>query len=98
MSNIPDPQAVLRELAPTLELVQGALEWGTLQTREYFDSLDLRPDSDLAPNIVRFHAKRTLATTKSNHTTLGHSRVPSLPKSPLPPFVKGGRCHRSSCV
>ena len=26
---------------------------------------------------------------KSNHTTVGHSRVPSLPKSPLPPFVKG---------
>ena len=42
MSNIPDPQAVLRELAPTLELVQGALEWGTLQTREYFDSFDLK--------------------------------------------------------
>ena len=66
MSNILDAQAVLRELAPTLELVQGALEWGTLQTREYFDSLDLRPDSDLAPNIVRFHAKRTLATTRQS--------------------------------
>jgi hypothetical protein len=64
MLGIPEAQAVLRELAPTLEKVQGALEWGTLKTREYFDSLELRPDSDLAPNIVRFHAKRTLAAAK----------------------------------
>ena len=30
------------------------------------------------------------AVLKSNQATLGHSRVPSLAKSPLPPFVKGG--------
>jgi hypothetical protein len=29
--------------------------------------------------------------TKSNHTTLRHLRVQSLAKSPLPPFVKGGK-------
>jgi hypothetical protein len=64
MLNIPDPQAVMCELAPTLERVWGSLEWGTLKTREYFDSLELSPDSDLAPQIVRFHAKRTLAAAQ----------------------------------
>jgi hypothetical protein len=64
MLNIPDAQAVIRELAPTLEHVWGSIEWGTLKSREYFDSLDLSPDSDLAPHIVRFHAKRTLTAAR----------------------------------
>jgi hypothetical protein len=57
---------VLRELSPLLEQVHGALEGGMLKAREYFDSLKLRTDADLAPNIVRFHAKQTLTIAEQS--------------------------------
>lgn len=43
-------------------------------------------------------------SSKPNHMTLVHRRVPPLAKSPLPPFIKGesatrgGICPRRSCV
>jgi hypothetical protein len=61
MLSIPDPDIVLSELSPLWPSIYIALEWGTQKARTYFDAEEVTIDRNLAPNIVRFQAKRALA-------------------------------------
>jgi hypothetical protein len=59
-TSIPEPRAVLAEMALLIPHLYAALENGTMKVREYFDHLDVAIDRDLAPEIVRYHARSFL--------------------------------------
>lgn len=60
-TSIPEPTVVLAEIEPLSPHLYTALEYGTMKAREYFDQENGgRTDYYLAPEIVRFHAKRYL--------------------------------------
>jgi hypothetical protein len=61
MPEIPAPAHVLQALAPVWPPLYTALEWATQQTRAYFDTEGLPVDRHLAPSLVRYQAKRSLA-------------------------------------
>jgi hypothetical protein len=61
MPEIPAPERVLHALAPLWPPLYTALEWATQQTRAYFDAEGTPIDRHLAPSLVRYQAKRTLA-------------------------------------
>lgn len=55
-----DPQGVISDITPLVPVLYQALEEGTTQAREYFDSLDRPTDASLYPCLVRYHAKQRL--------------------------------------
>ena len=61
MPEIPAPAHVLQALAPVWPPLYTALEWATQQTRAYFDAEGVPIDRHLAPSLVRYQAKRSLA-------------------------------------
>ena len=61
MPEIPTPAHVLQALAPLWPPLFTALEWATQQTRAYFDVERVPVDRHLAPSLVRYQAKRSLA-------------------------------------
>jgi hypothetical protein len=61
MPEIPAPTHVLKALAPVWPPLYTALEWATQQTRAYFDAERVPVDRHLAPSLVRYQAKRSLA-------------------------------------
>jgi hypothetical protein len=61
MPEIPAPAHVLQALAPVWPPLYTALEWATQQTRAYFDAEGMPVDRHLAPSLVRYQAKRSLA-------------------------------------
>ena len=61
MPEIPAPEHVLQALAPVWPPIYTALEWATQQTRAYFDAEGMPVDRHLAPSLVRYQAKRSLA-------------------------------------
>ena len=61
MPEIPAPAHVLQALAPLWPPLYTALEWATQQTRAYFDAERVPVDRHLAPSLVRYQAKRSLA-------------------------------------
>src|SRR5262245_5403003 len=61
MPEIPTPTHVLHALAPLWSPLYTALEWATQQTRAYFDAERVPVDRHLAPSLVRYQAKRSLA-------------------------------------
>jgi hypothetical protein len=61
MPEIPAPAHVLQALAPLWPPLYTALEWATQQTRAYFDAERAPVDRHLAPSLVRYQAKRSLA-------------------------------------
>jgi hypothetical protein len=61
MSEIPAPAFVLQAIAPVWPPIYTALEWATQQTRAYFEAEGAPIDRHLAPSLVRYQAKRSLA-------------------------------------
>ena len=61
MPEIPTPAHMLHALAALWPPLHTALEWATQQTRAYFDAERLPVDRHLAPSLVRYQAKRSLA-------------------------------------
>src|SRR5919106_6232035 len=61
MPEIPTPAHVLHALAPLWPPLYTALEGATQQTRAYFDAERTPVDRHLAPSLVRYQAKRSLA-------------------------------------
>jgi hypothetical protein len=66
MPEIPTPAHVLHALAPLWPPLYTALEWATQQTRAYFDAEGTPIDRHLAPSLVRYQAKRSLARLGHN--------------------------------
>src|SRR5262245_33650997 len=61
MPEIPTPTHVLQALAPLWPPLYTALEGATQQTRAYCDAERVPVDRHLAPRLVRYQAKRSLA-------------------------------------
>jgi len=62
MSNIPEPEVVLKNLAYLLPTIYSALQDGTYKAKEYCDQYETagRIDPFLAPNLVRYHTIKLL--------------------------------------
>ena len=56
--NIPTPDDILAEAAPILPVIQAALRHGIKKARAYFEGEQTEPDPVLAPNVIRWQAKR----------------------------------------
>lgn len=65
LEQVPPPERVTIELLPLLRILYAALETGILRTVEYFDREEAPIDPSLAPNLVRYHAKRYLDAQES---------------------------------
>jgi hypothetical protein len=57
---IPLPEELTPTLQPILAVIRAAIVHGIKRSREYFEQEGQQPDRDLAPEIVRYHAKRYL--------------------------------------
>lgn len=57
---IPTPAQIIDETRAFLLVVREALEHGIRQARQFFDDEGELPDAWLAPDLVRWHAKRFL--------------------------------------
>jgi len=58
---IPHRSTVLAEIAPIVPVVRAALTTGLAGAKQYFDEQhESTPDASLAPDIVRWHARRYL--------------------------------------
>jgi hypothetical protein len=66
MPEIPAPAHVLHALALLWPPLYTALEWATQQTRAYFDAERTPVDRHLAPSLVRYQAKRSVARLGHN--------------------------------
>lgn len=60
LEQIPPPERVVVELLPVLKAVYSAVESGIFRTIEYFQGEAAPIDASLAPNLVRYYAKRYL--------------------------------------
>jgi hypothetical protein len=61
MPEIPAPAHVLQALAPVWPPLYTALEWATQPTRAHFEAEGVPVDRHLAPSLVRYQAKCSLA-------------------------------------
>src|SRR5688572_14508749 len=58
---IPEPAEIIAEVEPMLIVIRGALRHGIKKAREYFnEEEEENPDPWLAPDLVRWNAKRHL--------------------------------------
>ncbi len=60
LEQVPPPDRVTAELLPALKVLYAAVESAILQTVEYFEREHAPVDPSLAPNLVRYYAKRYL--------------------------------------
>ena len=64
MSNVPDPETVLRELSHLLPTVYSSLHYGIFKTKEFFDRQEKEKQKIvnrfLAPNLVRYYTIQAL--------------------------------------
>ena len=56
--SIPTPPEIIAEAAPILEVIRAALRYGVKKARAYFEEEQTEPDPVLAPNVIRWQAKR----------------------------------------
>ena len=64
LMTIPHRSTVLAEIAPIVPVIRTALTVGLAAAREYFENQHAdRPDPYLAPDIVRWHARRSSVDT-----------------------------------
>ena len=59
-TKIPTFEAELKRLGPILPLISDALSYGMSQMHRHFERIASAVDHDLAPHLVRYHAKRFL--------------------------------------
>ena len=90
--NVPTPEEVKKDIEPVFPIIHTALEQGTLQAREFFEREEKEKQIDryLAPNLVRWWAKRYLqqAGYQISDDQMDYS-FQSLPNNGL--YMKAGR-------
>ena len=62
---VPPPERVVAELLPVLRVLYAAIEAGIFRTVEFFADEEAAIDANLAPNLVRYHAKQYLDDANS---------------------------------
>lgn len=58
--NTPTPEELISQLAPLLVIVRAAIRFGIERTFAFFEQEGEGADQSLAPNLVRYYAKRYL--------------------------------------
>ncbi len=74
MTDPPDSEEILKELGPVLPPIYGALEAGTQEAREYFESRETPIDPYLASDLARWRAKQYLDTVGHGISAVEYER------------------------